>query len=127
MAILGADSSDTDNVGDGAPGELGQDPKTPAKGSPGQDKPNDRESQTPEVPKEDLPRPRSTFGKWPPRAKGLGGTIGPSKAKVGYPCLHCPHTHRDHSYYEPRHCLIDECGCSGLLIDHKLIPSKEGD
>lgn len=123
MEVL--DSNPFGAFGDGGddPDKPGQDPIQPPQGQPVTPGEKDREGQTPEIPKEDIPRPRSTFGRY--TGTSLGGTLGrKTTIKVGYPCKNCQHVHTDHSMYEPRLCLANDCKCSGLLIDHKDIPSR---
>lgn len=36
--------------------------------------------------------------------------------KVGWLCVNCPHTHKDHSMYSPRLCYIEGCECPGLKL-----------
>lgn len=45
----------------------------------------------------------------------------PAKIKFGTPCKRCPHTHVDHSIYQPQLCLIEHCDCQGLKLDLKPI------
>ncbi len=114
MAILDGDNGRSDQLGDGDSDQSGQaekpNPKVSSEGPGSQN----RTGETPER-KKDRPRPLgSTFGKYTHR-------IG--KPVVGYPCLHCVHTHMDHSQYSPK-CLIEGCDCIGLKIDVNLIPGR---
>lgn len=118
MGILDSDSSSGDILYHGDPDKLGQN-TTPTEGPSGSSGASNREGETPQG-ENNPPSParpgRSTFGRY----KGIA-----PKVRVGYPCMNCIHTHLDHSRYEPRLCLFDEeCKCSGLKIDNKLIPSR---
>ncbi len=123
MAILGFDTGDDDIVGSGTPDKPGQDkeplPKAPTDGTTEIRSP----SPTPEG-KTDNPLPtgsaagKSSFGRYQGHKP---------KLKVGYPCSNCPHSHMDHGMYDRHLCLMDDCGCIGLKIEAKEIPSRMDD
>ncbi len=119
MDILGPDSSDDHLKPGGGPDKPGQDQDPPASSAPEPLGGEDRTSQAPEgkegVPSADSPPGKSSFGRY----QG-----DPPKLRAGYPCLNCPHSHMDHTMYDRHLCLIEGCGCSGLLIDRKEIPSR---
>ncbi len=126
MDILGIDPGDGHIVSDGDSDQSGQAEKPDAAASPEPSGTKDRASQTPEIPKEAGPLPHG-----PAQSPGKPGksSFRPYKGfvpklKVGYKCLNCPHTHMDHSHYNPRGCLIGECTCIGMKLDPKDIPSR---
>lgn len=127
MAILGVDTGDDDIVGGGTSDEPGQTEKNVPRGTTESAREKDRESASPEGKKDlqdsDSPSPvsgtrvgKSSFGQY----QGI-----PVKKKIVIPCLNCSHGLADHGMYEKRLCLFDEeCGCIGLKIDNKIIPSR---
>ena len=119
MVVLDGNSDSSDKLGDGTSDKSGQIKDPHAAGEAGQTSRPNREGQTPEIVQKSLPVS-------PGRARGFGQYFdnGIRKPKIGYPCLNCDHTHLDHSYYNPRGCLIADCQCNGFKMDHKLIPSK---
>lgn len=117
MAILGFNPSDADKLGISPPEQPGQGGEVPAEVPPRTPGTEDRPSEAPKG-EEAVPRP-------PYKGRTIGQYAGnaPKPPKVGYPCKNCSHTHIDHSMYGPRKCLLCD-DCSGLIMDHNLIPSK---
>ncbi len=124
MEILDAD--DPSNIGDDAndPSQPGQDKDKLPEAAPLAPRTEDRKSETPKGPKDSEGPARASPDAAPGESSFRKYQGIPPKVRVGYPCLNCEHTHRDHSYYDKKLCLIDDCECVGLIIDPKVIPSR---